>query len=57
MQVASDPEHPNRHHGTRSHQPSLGAYAILKRQQAEKWKSCSLSEPNGFEMKNKFIYI
>jgi len=34
MQVAADPEHPNKHHGTP--QPSACAYKVLKRQQDEK---------------------
>jgi len=58
MQVAADPEHPNKHHGTppplalRMHLLSFQETAGKK-----KWKSCSLSEPNSFDMKNTFIYI
>jgi len=36
MQVAADPEHPNKHHGTTPPQPSECAYKVLKRQQEEK---------------------
>jgi len=35
MQVAADPEHPNKHHGTPAY-PSACIYKVMKRQQEEK---------------------